>query len=733
MPSKSEVSSEVGPHSFPVAIYARVSTEKQVGGRFDSTHNQIGICRDYIHKRAAEGWYEAAVFNDEAQSGGSMNRPGMRELQRRISNGEFRAVLMFKLERLSRNIDEIGPFRALLEKHQCELVSATEDISELEPEGRLKNNILISVSDFERRNTAKKTRIKMREQAKRGYWNGGLVPFGYTYDKNSQTLQIHPDESRVVRRIFEEASRLVPLQDIANALNAEGHRTKNRTVNRRDGTEQKVGGRIFRSDGLRLILRNPIYRGSVKFEGIQYRGQHAALVAIELWDKANAATSEIIPRPIRAFQERDVHNHLLKGIANCGSCGRALVPCDSGKKSKRGTKYRYYTCGSVLRERQESTCSVGRLSADALEKVVLGIIGEVSKHPVVIGEILQVSAKARTADSKTIRAELDQIKQSLAEIGKKLDNCAEAVARGGIEALEEALKRRATELQLERNRLLFDQEKRRQNLAASEIVVLEEKRIRANLDRVQEVVKELSPAEQKELIRSIVEEVKVRPLAAVTSSQAGVVAPAQGRTFEVLTKLRLPELVQMMEARQKNGSFIKSTPDGSLGSVDLNARVDFTHAQRGEVSIVAPFRQTIRISERVRQLRPQRLETEHPILRARKWHDLLSTGQVGSQLELAKRFGVNAAVVTRVLKLLDLAPDIQTKLASMKLANEVLFFGYKPMGKLAALKFADQRRAFGSMQDEFADQQIRNTQRRGLASIAPALGAKSATPKLGVA
>ena len=178
---------EAGPRT-PVAIYTRVSTDNQVGGRFDSCESQAAICRDHIRRHSAEGWYEVASFTDAAYSGGSMDRPGIQALKRMIQAGEVKVVLIFKLERVSRNMDEWAPFRAFLHKHGCSLESATENISESEPEGRLKNNIMMSVAEFERLNTAKKTRLKMREQAKRGYWNGGMVPYGYSYDRNTQAL-----------------------------------------------------------------------------------------------------------------------------------------------------------------------------------------------------------------------------------------------------------------------------------------------------------------------------------------------------------------------------------------------------------------------------------------------------------------------------------------------------------------------------------------------------------------
>ena len=127
----------------PVAIYTRVSTDNQTGGRFDSCESQAAVCRESIRKREAEGWYEVACYTDAAYSGGSMDRPGIRALKRQIEAGEVEVVLIFKMERVLRSTDEWVPFRTFLMKHGCRLESATEDISESTPSGRLKNNLLI--------------------------------------------------------------------------------------------------------------------------------------------------------------------------------------------------------------------------------------------------------------------------------------------------------------------------------------------------------------------------------------------------------------------------------------------------------------------------------------------------------------------------------------------------------------------------------------------------------------
>ena len=689
----------------PVAIYTRVSTDNQIGGRFDSCESQAAICREHIEKHADEGWYEVASYQDAAYSGGTMDRPGMKALKRQIEAGEVRVVLIFKLERVLRSTDEWVPFRAFLQKHQCRLESATEDLSESTPSGRLKNNLLMSVAEYERLNTAEKTRAKMLQQAKRGIWNGGYVPYGYAYDKNTQALQPHPEEAAVVRKVFEQAAKLVSLTDIANELNAAGLRTKERLMQRRDGSTETIGGRVFRSDGLRLLIRNPIYRGAVKFGGQEYAARHPPLVSAEIWDKANAATAETKPHPGYSFQERDAQVHLLKGLAFCGSCGRALVPNDSGKKSVRGIKYRYYTCSLVMRETAAAPCPVGRLSADALEQAVIALIGEVSKHPTVVAEMVEASRTMRKGDREPLRVEVEKAKQALVNVDKQLNNCADAVAKGGAEVLGEALVRRATELRAERQRLLVAQERKRQELAACEKTVLEERLITENLGKLGQALPNLPPQERKELIRLFVERVEVRRLAANVrrrpSGNEPAPAESEARVMELRIKLHLPELIQGMQERAAGA---RAEPRVAARGLSLDGTVDFTNAQRGEVVVIAPFNRTIRLESRVRTVPPPKPNIVHPIIRAKEWQRMLDEKEVPHRFALAKQVACTPGTVTKMLKMIKLVPEIQDYLAALKTRNEVWHFSAKRMAKLAVLAPELQRVAFTRIRNNYVKQ-----------------------------
>lgn len=281
--------------AIPVAIYTRVSTAGQVGGRFDSCANQEAVCRDYIASRAAEGWFEIACYTDAAYSGADMNRPGIRAMKRQIASGDIKVLLIYKLERLLRCVDEWTPFRIFLRQHGCRLISTTEDICEATPEGRLRNNILVSVSEYERLNTGVKVRAKMLEQAKRGYWNYGAVPFGYDYDSSTQVLSPNPAEAPIVRGIFEDAANGVSVNKIADRLAAAGHRTRVREWISPERERRTVGGGTFRAQAIRGIIRNGIYAGRIRFSDQYFPGLHQALVSAELWEKANLAEEKAKP------------------------------------------------------------------------------------------------------------------------------------------------------------------------------------------------------------------------------------------------------------------------------------------------------------------------------------------------------------------------------------------------------------------------------------------------------
>jgi DNA invertase Pin-like site-specific DNA recombinase len=719
------VGSGISPDIVPVAIYTRVSTLHQIGGRFTSCESQEAICREYILRNAQLGWQEVACHSDPAYSGGSMKRPGMEALKHQIERGEVKVVVLFMLERVLRSTDEWASFRRFLEEHQCRLESPTGDISESEPEGRLKNNIVMSVAEYARLSTAKKVRIKMHEQAKRGIWNGGMVPYGYAYDRNTQSLLPHPEESVVVRQIYEAAAKLTSLERIANQLNDAGLRTKMRTVRRRDGSSQPVGAKRFRGDRLRFMIANPVYRGAVRFGGNEYPAQHVPLVEVELWEKANAAVEKMV-RPVQEFRlEQDKHFHLLKGLLRCGCCGRAMVPHACGNKDRTGKPYRYYDCSHLVKERQDSPCPVRRIAAGAIEQAVVRFLSDVGKHQDIIAAAVGNSRSRRQdrrAELKTGIAELDR---NLADTNKGIRNCVEAIASGGKRIADE-LGEQVNVLKDRKQSQVVERERLAQELTFCDGAILDERRVCKSVEHFGKILQGLSQDEQKTLVSLFIERIEVRPV--VAASPSDLVGPGF-RRFELKFKLNVPRLVESMEDRMIVET--KSSRPALRGLV-LSAEVAVGQQGRArQAAVLAPF-ECANAKLTVTPPAPPPAEVHHPLIRALAWQKKLTENPKLSLRGLARREGEVAPSITRHFKLLKLAPEIQAYVRKLHDPKAIYFFSLRRLMPLAAMEPAKQLARFAEWRAEFEQRDKGTAAGHQALEVAPAAAARAGKMKFRV-
>ena len=690
MPANPSNSSRTRACTVPVAIYSRVSTANQVGGRFDSCESQAAVCRDFIAKHANDGWFEVACFSDPAYSGSSMNRPGIRALMRQIEAGEIKIVLIFKLERVLRSTDEWGPFRSFLQQHGCRLVSPTEDLSDETPSGRLKNNLMMSVAEYERLNTAEKIRIKLNEQAKRGFWTGGQVPFGYVYDETLQGLSPHPTEAATLRRIFEMAASLTSLTEIANTLNDEGLRTRARIFNRRSGAKQNVGEKRFRSDIVRRLITRPLYAGRVRMNGKEFPGQHTALVSDDLWERANAAILPAALPAARRFRNCDKHFHLLKAVAFCGCCNRAMIPNASGKLDPDGKPYRYYTCGYTHKERTDAKCPVRHVSATALETAVVGFLGACSQHPDALAATTARAKELRQTDRAPLRARLTALEGELARVAEQLRNCARALILGQATALDDVLREQAEALNADKQRLLVEREQVRMELATCEDGDVATARVSQALQKFSELLPNLSPNEQRDLVMLFLDRVEVRPSTRPSSKLAAGV-----RLLELRLKLRIHRLVEGMAERLVIEERVQRA-DSAAPTRPLVLTLDVSVAPSSgttkPVTLLAPFPCELGITRRSATPEPVSPPMLHPIHRARAWRRRLDSERGLNQLKLAAEEGLSPGSITHHLKLLQLADDIQAKLLDLTKAEDVRRYGLNQMKALADLPHDEQRK-----------------------------------------
>lgn len=172
-----------------IAGYLRVSTKEQA-----QEGDSIPAQREFI-QRKVESWktsIENAIesltfFEEEGRSGKNLKRPEIFRLQQAIQRGEIDALVIVKLDRLSRNTDDFRVIEKLLDEHKVDLYPLNDFYDVSNAQGWYMRHMTVGNAEYERRVTSERTKIAMDYRATRGMWNGGYI-FGYRKDPESERL-----------------------------------------------------------------------------------------------------------------------------------------------------------------------------------------------------------------------------------------------------------------------------------------------------------------------------------------------------------------------------------------------------------------------------------------------------------------------------------------------------------------------------------------------------------------
>ena len=114
-----------------IAIYSRKS---KFTGKGESIGNQVELCREYIRIHYGEGALKnIAVYEDEGFSGGNLNRPDFKRMMDDAKNHRFRAIIVYRLDRISRNISDFAGLIESLSRMDIAFVSIKEQFDTASP------------------------------------------------------------------------------------------------------------------------------------------------------------------------------------------------------------------------------------------------------------------------------------------------------------------------------------------------------------------------------------------------------------------------------------------------------------------------------------------------------------------------------------------------------------------------------------------------------------------------
>ncbi|WP_342635601.1 recombinase family protein [Antarcticimicrobium sediminis] len=189
------------PRRLRCAIYTRKSSEEGLDMEFNSLDAQREACEAYIASQKAEGWVCLRdKYDDGGFSGGTLERPALKDLIADIEDGLIDIVVVYKIDRLSRALMDFSKLVEIFDRHGVTFVSVTQSFNTTTSMGRLTLNILLSFAQFEREVIGERIRDKVAASRKKGIWMGGPVPLGYNV--KDRKLIVNPAEAETVRTIF---------------------------------------------------------------------------------------------------------------------------------------------------------------------------------------------------------------------------------------------------------------------------------------------------------------------------------------------------------------------------------------------------------------------------------------------------------------------------------------------------------------------------------------------------
>ena len=398
-------------------IYARYSSDSQ---REESIEGQLRECTEYAERN---GITILRSYIDRALSARTADRP---EFQNMIKDSEqklFDVVLIWKLDRFSRDRYDSAHYKRILKKNGVKVVSVKENISD-GPEGIILESMLEGYAEYYSAELSEKIQRGQKENALKCKNNGGNTPLGYVVGTDG-VLAVDPLTAPLVTEIFTRYDSGESISEITASLNGRGLKTKK--------------GKAFKIGGVSLILKNRKYIGEYQYGSVIIPKGIPAIIDDDLFDRVQRrmAFNKKAPAKAKATEE-----YLLTTKLFCGTCER-LMAGESGTSSTKGVKHHYYKCGGAKRK---LGCKRKSVRKHWIERAaVLVTVQRVLRDK----EISRI-AEAIVALQEKEDTSLPAMRQQLTECEKAIDNMLNAIQMGVLTA---STKERLEKLEMQREDL----------------------------------------------------------------------------------------------------------------------------------------------------------------------------------------------------------------------------------------------------------------------------------------
>lgn len=381
-------------------IYARYSCDHQ---REESIEGQVRECREFADRQNIN---IVGVYADKALTGKTDRRPQFQKMIKDSERKQFDVVIVWKLDRFSRNRYDSATYKHKLKKNGIKVLSAKENITDT-PEGIILESMLEGMAEYYSAELAVKINRGLTENALKCKFNGGTMPLGYMKGPD-QRLIINPETAPVVVEIFTRYAEGETIREIIASLNERGIKT--------------TRGKPFRQNSLDGLLCNRVYLGYYKYRGEEVKDGVPAIITQELFDRVQARRAR--NKQSRAGAKADVE-YLLTTKLYCGHCNSMMVG-ESGR-SKNGSMYYYYKCGN---HKRADGCHQRIFRKDVIEKLVIDRAIQIIHEDNVIDFVAECASRIQKQESTM----LPVLEAQLREVQASIDNMIKAIEMGIITA-----------------------------------------------------------------------------------------------------------------------------------------------------------------------------------------------------------------------------------------------------------------------------------------------------------
>lgn len=382
------------------AVYGRKSV---FSDKSSSVDNQFRMSREYIQSRFKNAGH-ILEYSDEDFTGANTDRPGLQQLLSDIDAGAVNVLVVYQLDRLSRDVKDFANIYSDLEQKGVEFISVKEQIDTTTPIGKAMMYVTVVFAQMERETIAQRVSDNMLGLAKKGLWTGGNPPYGYVREnvivdgKKHVTIVPDPVGVQFVQKVFDDfISEGASLQHLETVYKNKGIKTQT--------------GKFFSTTQMHKILTMPYCVQATQAVYDFYEAKGCIMDAgspRELWDGTHGviiygrSTEKNKKHQLQppecwtvclgfhepfmdaekwlAVQDMFARNKfdktmkydvpLLKGVLRC-RCGSIM--CVSRKKKVNGGVSSWYYCLKHMRQGEDACPGTHAIKIDLLDEKVVEV------------------------------------------------------------------------------------------------------------------------------------------------------------------------------------------------------------------------------------------------------------------------------------------------------------------------------------------------------------------------